>query len=53
MLVVWVIPEAAIIRSEPDQAEPFFSPARDKPFRDQAYYQVQTALRHLRRDSGR
>jgi ring-1,2-phenylacetyl-CoA epoxidase subunit PaaB len=51
-LVVWVMPAAQLTRSEPDQADPLFAPALDKPYRDQAFYHVQTALRRLRQESG-
>jgi ring-1,2-phenylacetyl-CoA epoxidase subunit PaaB len=52
-LVVWLVPSDAISRNEPEQAESLFSPASDKPFRDQAYYRVYTALRRLRQESDR
>lgn len=52
-LVVWIIPREAITRSEAEQAESLFSPAADKPFRDQAYYRIHTALRRLRQESSR
>jgi len=51
--VLWVVPAGQVRRSEPDQALPLFAPARDKPFRDQAFYHVQTALRRLRRQVDR
>jgi ring-1,2-phenylacetyl-CoA epoxidase subunit PaaB len=50
--VLWVVPAGKVARSEPDQASSFFGPARDKPYRDQAYYRVQSALRRLRREAG-
>ena len=51
-LVLWVVPVAQLTRSEPDQAVPLFAPALDKPYRDQAFYHIQTALRRLRQESG-
>lgn len=53
LFVLWVVPAGQITRSEPEQASSLFAPAHDKPFRDQAYYHVQTALRRLRREAGR
>jgi ring-1,2-phenylacetyl-CoA epoxidase subunit PaaB len=50
--VLWVVPAAQLTRSEPDQAEPLFAPALDKPYRDQAFYHIQTALRRLRQEAG-
>jgi len=50
--VLWVVPAARMTRSEPDQAAPLFSPALDKPYRDQAFYHIQTALRRLRQGGG-
>jgi ring-1,2-phenylacetyl-CoA epoxidase subunit PaaB len=51
--VLWVVPAAQLTCSEPDQAEPLFAPALDKPYRDQAFYHIQTALRRLRQEAGR
>jgi ring-1,2-phenylacetyl-CoA epoxidase subunit PaaB len=50
--VLWVIPVGSVTGSEPDESDPFFAPARDRPYRDQAFYHVQTALRRLRREGG-
>jgi hypothetical protein len=50
--VLWVVPAGEVARSEADQASSFFDPARDKPYRDQAFYHVQTALRRLKRETG-
>jgi ring-1,2-phenylacetyl-CoA epoxidase subunit PaaB len=49
---LWLVPDEHVTRSDPDQAPELFEPARDKPFRDQAFYHVQTALRRLRREAG-
>jgi ring-1,2-phenylacetyl-CoA epoxidase subunit PaaB len=46
--VWWVVPERAITRSEPADAEPFFAPARDKPFRLPRHYHVLTQMREVR-----
>jgi ring-1,2-phenylacetyl-CoA epoxidase subunit PaaB len=50
--VLWVVPAAQVTPSEADQAELLFSPALDKPYRDQSFYHIQTALRRLRQESG-
>jgi ring-1,2-phenylacetyl-CoA epoxidase subunit PaaB len=46
--VWWVVPERAITRSEPDDAEPFFAPARDKPFRLPRHYHVLAQMREVK-----
>jgi ring-1,2-phenylacetyl-CoA epoxidase subunit PaaB len=46
--VWWVVPEQAVIRSDPADAEPFFAPARDKPFRLPRHYQVQAQMRDVK-----
>jgi len=51
-LVLWVVPTAQLTPSEADQAELLFAPALDKPYRDQAFYHIQTALRRLRQKGG-
>lgn len=51
-LVLWVIEDARITRSQDEEAEAFFEPARHKPFRDQAFYHIQTALRRLKLGKG-
>jgi ring-1,2-phenylacetyl-CoA epoxidase subunit PaaB len=51
-LVLWVVPVGQVTCSEPDEAAPWFAPALDKPYRDQAFYHIQTALRRLRQESG-
>jgi ring-1,2-phenylacetyl-CoA epoxidase subunit PaaB len=43
--VWWVVPEAAITRSDPAEAEVLFGPARDKAFRMPNFYHVRTLLR--------
>lgn len=50
--VLWVVPAALVTRSEPGEAAPLFAPALDRPYRDQAFYHIQTALRRLRQESG-
>ncbi len=50
-LALWVIPADRVERTLPEEAPSMFDPSRHKPFRDQAFYHIQTALRRLRRDS--
>ncbi|HET7009649.1 MAG TPA: hypothetical protein VFI11_02640 [Anaerolineales bacterium] len=45
----WVVPESACLESAEDEADAWFKPAQDKPFRDQAFYPVETFMRSLRR----
>lgn len=46
--VWWVVPERAITRSDPAEAEPLFAPARDKPFRLPKSYQVLSQMREVK-----
>lgn len=45
----WVVPAAAVLCSDPAEAESFFSPALDKPFRQSSYYKVLEVMRQARR----
>ena len=47
--VWWIFPESAVTRNDPDDANVFFGPARDKPFRHQAHYRVRTLMREIKR----
>ncbi len=49
-LALWVIPAERVERTLPEEAASMFDPSRHKPFRDQAFYHIQTALQRLRRD---
>lgn len=48
----WVFPVSAVYKNESSEAEPMFSAARYKTFKDQAEYPVVTMMRTLR-DKGR
>jgi len=48
----WVFPASAVLKNESTEAEPMFSAARYKTFKDQAEYPVVTMMRALR-DKGR
>jgi len=43
--VWWVVPGRAILRSQPGDAQSFFGPARDKPYRSPNFYRVFTQMR--------
>jgi ring-1,2-phenylacetyl-CoA epoxidase subunit PaaB len=48
----WVFPVSAVHKNESSEAEPMFSAARHKTFKDQAEYPVVTLMRQLR-DKGK
>ncbi len=48
----WVVPERSRRSNRPEESGPWFEPALDKPFRDQAFYPVETFMRELRRSRG-
>ncbi len=47
-LVWWVVPERLVNRTEADQIGSLFGPAKDKPYRDQAFYHTTTLMRQIR-----
>ncbi len=47
VLSMWVVPTAAIAATTPDDAEPFFDPAADKPYRHPHFYKVPRGVRGL------
>ena len=49
--VWWVVPAHAILRSTPADAQSFFGPARDKPFRQPNFYHVLTQMRDAASDA--
>ena len=48
----WVVPQRWRLASTADDAGPMFEPSKAKPFRDQAFYPVETMMRQLRRARG-
>jgi ring-1,2-phenylacetyl-CoA epoxidase subunit PaaB len=48
----WVVPELARRSNRPDESGAWFQTALDKPFRDQAFYPVETFMRELKRSRG-
>lgn len=47
-IVWWVFPEHAVLRSEPGSAESMFGPARDKHYRQPAYYRTDSLMRAIK-----
>ncbi len=52
VLVWWVVPEALIVRTEPDEIDSLFQPAATKLYRDPAFYHTVTLMRRLREAQG-
>lgn len=50
VLVWWIIPVSAIVRTDPDEIDSFFTPAASRLFRDQAFYHTITLMRRLREE---
>jgi ring-1,2-phenylacetyl-CoA epoxidase subunit PaaB len=49
--VWWVVPVQAVTRSEPEDIDPMFKPAYEKPFRHSSYYHVITAMREAKKEN--
>ncbi|HLF37804.1 MAG TPA: hypothetical protein VI520_07710 [Anaerolineales bacterium] len=47
-LVWWVVPESLIERTDAAEVGSLFGPAKDKPYRDQAFYHTTTLMRQIR-----
>jgi ring-1,2-phenylacetyl-CoA epoxidase subunit PaaB len=50
--VWWIVPDSAIVRSDPGEADSLFAPALDKPYRQPGYYPVLTQMRAVRAQDG-
>jgi ring-1,2-phenylacetyl-CoA epoxidase subunit PaaB len=50
VFVWWIVPDSAIVRSDPAEADSLFAPALDKPYRQPGYYHVLTQMRAVRAD---
>ena len=48
VFVWWIVPDLAILRSDPAEAESLFAPAAAKPYRSPNYYHVLTQMRAVR-----
>lgn len=44
---LWVVPAAAIVSSQPEDAESFFDPSDDKVYRHPQFYTVPRGVRNL------
>ncbi|HYL70534.1 MAG TPA: 1,2-phenylacetyl-CoA epoxidase subunit PaaB [Candidatus Dormibacteraeota bacterium] len=44
---IWVVPSAAITASSPDERDPFFEPAGDKPYRHPTFYDIPKEVKQL------
>jgi ring-1,2-phenylacetyl-CoA epoxidase subunit PaaB len=47
-IVWWVIPERAVFRNDPESADSMFAPARDKLYRQPAYYRTDSLMRAIK-----
>ncbi len=44
---IWVVESKHITASDPDDADPFFEPARDKVYRHPTFYEVPDEVTHI------
>jgi ring-1,2-phenylacetyl-CoA epoxidase subunit PaaB len=44
---IWVVPSAAILASDPQDAEALFEPARDKVYRHPTFYSIPDEVKNL------
>jgi ring-1,2-phenylacetyl-CoA epoxidase subunit PaaB len=51
-IVWWIVPDASIVRTDPDEIESLFQPATSKLYRDQSFYHTVTLMRRLREKKG-
>ncbi len=42
---IWVVPADTITASSPDEKDPFFAPAGDKPYRHPTFYEIPEGVR--------
>jgi ring-1,2-phenylacetyl-CoA epoxidase subunit PaaB len=49
--VWWVVPDSAILRSDPAEAESLFAPAAAKPYRSPNFYHTLTQMRAVRAET--
>lgn len=42
---IWVVPADAVTASSPDEKDPFFAPAGDKPYRHPTFYEIPDGVR--------
>ena len=44
---IWVVPSARITASDPDDADAFFEPARDKIYRHPTFYEIPDEVKNI------
>jgi ring-1,2-phenylacetyl-CoA epoxidase subunit PaaB len=44
---IWVVPSAAIVASDPQEAEALFEPAKDKVYRHPTFYSIPDEVKNL------
>jgi len=44
---LWVVPSSEITASSPDEKDPFFDPAADKPYRHPTFYDLPEGVQNL------
>lgn len=44
---IWVVPSAAIVASDPDDADAFFEPAEDKVYRHPTFYDIPEEVKNI------
>jgi ring-1,2-phenylacetyl-CoA epoxidase subunit PaaB len=44
---IWVVPSTAVTASSPDEKDPFFESAADKPYRHPTFYEIPEGVKHL------
>lgn len=44
---IWVVPSARITASDPDEADAFFEPARDKIYRHPSFYEIPDEVKNI------
>lgn len=44
---IWVIPSAAIIASDPNEAEQLYEPAKNKVYRHPTFYEIPKEVGHM------
>ena len=47
-IVWWVVPDASIARTAPNEIDSLFQPAASKPYRSQSFYHTVTLMRRVR-----
>lgn len=44
---IWVVPSSQVTATSPDEKDPFFSSAADKPYRHPTFYAIPEGVKHL------